>query len=91
VTELEQINALGTVPTLVMDDGKTLTQNTAVLEYLAEVAAQDSSFLPRVGTYERLNVIRWLAFVAADFHKAFTISFRAEDLATAKEAQGQIE
>lgn len=91
VAELEKINPLGTVPTLVMDDGRTLTQNTAVLEYLAEVVAKDSNFLPKVGTYERLNVLRWLAFVAADFHKAFTVSFRAEDMASEKAAQGQIE
>ncbi len=91
VAELEAVNSLGTVPTLVMSDGKTLTQNTAVLEYLAEVVANDSNFLPKVGSFERLNVIRWLAFVAADFHKAFTVSFRAEDMATDKTSQGQIE
>lgn len=91
VAELERLNPLGTVPTLVMDDGKILTQNTAVLEYLAEVVAKDAKFLPRAGTYERLNVLQWLAFVAADFHKAFTVSFRAEDMATEKVAQSQIE
>lgn len=91
VVELEAVNPLGTVPTLVMDDGNTLTQNTAVLEYLAEGVAKDSPFLPPVGTYERLNVVRWLAFVAADFHKAFTVSFRAEDMTTDRTAQGQIE
>ena len=91
VAELDAVNPLGTVPTLVMDDGNTLTQNTAVLEYLAEVVAKDSHFLPPVGTFERLNVIRWLAFVAADFHKAFTVSFRAEDMATDQTSQGQIE
>jgi len=91
VSELEQINPLGTVPTLVLDDGHTLTQNTAVLEYLAESVARNSSFLPPVGTFERLDVIRWLAFVAADFHKAFTVSFRAEDMASDAVSQGQIE
>lgn len=91
VAELERLNPLGAVPTLVMDDGRTLTQNTAVLEYLAEVVAKDTQFLPKAGTYERLNVLRWLAFVAADFHRAFTVSFRAEDLATDKMSQGQIE
>ena len=91
VAELDAVNQLGTVPTLVMDDGNTLTQNTAVLEYLAEVGAKNSDFLPKVGTFERLNVIRWLAFVAADFHKAFTVSFRAEDMATDQISQGQIE
>ena len=91
VDELNRLNALGTVPTLVLNDGKVLTQNTAVLEYLTEVVAKNGDLLPAPGSWDRFNVLRWLAFAAADFHKAFTVSFRAEDMATEPVSHREIE
>lgn len=91
VMELERSNSLGAVPTLVLDDGRVLTQNSAILEYLAEGVSKGSTLLPAPGKYERTNVLRWLAFVAADLHKAFIPALFAEKMVTDPKAQKQIE
>ena len=89
VAELESVNPLGVAPALVLDSGEVLTQNAAILEYFAESKA-DSKLLPKAGTLERLRVISWLSFVAADLHKAFVPAFLAESLTESEETQRQI-
>jgi glutathione S-transferase len=61
-------NSMGQVPTLVLDDGRVLTENVAILAYLADRTPQSaSSGGPAPGdTYERL---RWLSFVSTEIHK----------------------
>lgn len=72
--ELERLNPLGVVPVLVNDQGKKLTQNAAILEYVAD-QKPESGLLPAAGSWERYEAVSWLSFVAADFHKAFTPLF----------------
>ncbi|HMJ12963.1 MAG TPA: glutathione binding-like protein [Polyangiaceae bacterium] len=65
-TDLFAENPMGQVPTLILDDGRILTENVAVLFYLAERAAGTKvSPAPR-DTYE---LVRWLAFVSTELHK----------------------
>lgn len=90
VEELERLNPLGRVPTLVTDQGEVLTQNVAILEYLADNFSNGEHLAP-VGTMTRAKTISWLSFSASDLHKAFVPAFRAEDMTTVKEAQPQIE
>jgi glutathione S-transferase len=62
-------NAMGQVPTLVLDDGRVLTENVAILAYLADRTPEraSSGAEPAPGdTYERL---RWLSFVSTEIHK----------------------
>jgi len=65
-----RINPAGSVPALEFDDGWSLTQNAAILHYLAELH-------PEAGLHGdgsargRAEVDRWLAFVNADVHPSF--------------------
>jgi glutathione S-transferase len=55
-------NAMGQVPTLVLDDGRVLTENVAVLFYLSERAPDPK---PR----DHYELVRWLSFVSTELHK----------------------
>lgn len=70
------INPLGLVPALVTNEGAVITENLAVLQYLAEVAGQ----MPE-GPAARAELRQWMAFISTELHKAvFTPFFdRAAD------------
>lgn len=63
-----QVNPLGQVPALRTDDGWVLTENAAVLQYLAE-AHPDAGLLPAEGD-ARARVRQWLGFIGTELHKA---------------------
>ena len=75
--EYLKLNPNGVVPTLVDDDGWVLTENIAILNYLADrfpVARLGGNGTPR----GRAEVNRWLGFLNADVHPAFRPLFRPE-------------
>jgi glutathione S-transferase len=60
-------NPMGQVPTLVLDGGRILTENVAILAYLGEPprdAAAGGGEAP-----DRYELMRWLSFVATEVHK----------------------
>ncbi len=59
----------GTVPALVEDDGWTLTENEAILHYLAE--KHPEADLAGTGIRGRAEVNRWLGFLNSDVHQSF--------------------
>lgn len=63
-----QINAMGQVPALLTPEGWLLTENAAVLQYLAE-AFPAAGLLPDA-TDSRARVRQWLGFIATELHKA---------------------
>lgn len=73
--EYLKLNPAGAVPTLV-HDGWALTQNAAILNYLADTFPE--SGLGGDGTpRSRAEINRWLGFVNADVHPAFKPLFGA--------------
>ncbi|GGA05385.1 glutathione S-transferase N-terminal domain-containing protein [Dyella caseinilytica] len=75
--EYLKISPHGMVPALVDDDGWTLTENVAILNYLMDrfpEAKLDGESSPR----ERAEVNRWLAFLNSDLHPAFKPLFGAQ-------------
>lgn len=64
------MNPSGAVPVLVEDDGWVLTENVAILDHLARrfpAAGIGDNGEPR----DRATLLRWLAHLASDVHKAF--------------------
>jgi glutathione S-transferase len=61
------VNPLGMVPTLALDDGETLTENAAILQYLAE-RFPDASLAPR-DPLGRARLQQWLSFIGTELHK----------------------
>jgi glutathione S-transferase len=72
--DLNEINSKGYVPALVLDDGELLTENAALLPYVADLnpAAQ---LAPPNGTLERYRLTEWLAFINSELHKSFSPLF----------------
>lgn len=66
--DLHAENPMGQVPTLVTDDGHTLTENSAVLSYLAD-RAPALGLAPGRDERSRYELIRWLSFVGTEVHK----------------------
>jgi glutathione S-transferase len=65
------INAMGQVPALRLDDGSILTENTAILQYVAEQFPQ--ARLTPAGGRERSELQQWLGFIGTELHKAIFI------------------
>lgn len=70
------VNPRGAVPALELDDGTVLTQNAAVLDYLAD--SNPALKLEGDGTPKgRAEVHRWVGLVNSDLHPAFKPLFGA--------------
>ena len=69
--DFTEVNPKGYVPALVLDDGQLLTENVAILCWVAERAPE---LAPR-GELGRIRLIEMLAFVATELHKPFIRSF----------------
>ncbi len=65
------INPLGMVPALRTDDGEILTENSAILQYVAD-RLPEAKLAPDGGA-ERARMQQWLSFVSTELHKAIFI------------------
>jgi glutathione S-transferase len=75
--EFVTINPKGYVPALRLDDGQVLTENVAVLQYIADLNPA-AKLAPPAGTMERYRLQEWLSFINSEVHKAFTPLFSPE-------------
>ena len=65
------VNPLGLVPTLRTDDGIVLTENAAVLQYVAD-HFPDSAIAAGTGI-DRSRLHQWLCFIGTELHKGLFI------------------
>ena len=70
-SDFRTVNPLGLVPTLRTDDGVVLTENAAILQYVAE-------HLPQAGLgassgLERSRLQQWLCFIGTELHKSLFV------------------
>lgn len=63
------VNRKGQVPALRLTDGSLLTENGAVLQYLADQRPA-AGLLPPSGTRERYAVLEWVSYFGTEVHKA---------------------
>ncbi len=73
--EYLRVNPSGAVPALVEDDGWTLTENIAILNYLGD-RFPDSDVIADRTPRGRAELNRWVGFLNSDVHKAFVPLFR---------------
>ncbi|MGZ3438833.1 MAG: glutathione S-transferase family protein [Polyangia bacterium] len=83
--EYLKINPKGFVPALVLDGGVVLTENPAILSYIADTHPQ-ANLLAKPGELARAKAQEWLAWCSSTVHIAFKPLFRNKD----DEAQRQI-
>ena len=69
-TDYYTINPLGYVPFLVLDDGRTLHEGPAIVQYIAD-QVPEKNLAPSNGTYERYKLQEWLTFIGTEVHKSF--------------------
>lgn len=61
------VNPMGLVPALRLDDGAVLTENAAVLQWLADQHPQAG--LAPAGGLARARLQQWLSFIGTELHK----------------------
>jgi glutathione S-transferase len=70
-SDFHKVNPLGLVPTLRTDDGTVLTENAAILQYVAD-------HFPTAGIaagpgMERSRLHQWLCFIGTELHKGLFV------------------
>jgi glutathione S-transferase len=84
--DFNAINPKGYVPALVLDNGQLLTENVAILCWVAEHAPA----LAPGGELGRIRLIEMLAFIATELHKPFVRLFFPTSDAEEQAAQDAI-
>jgi GST-like protein len=69
--ELEAVNPLGQIPTLVLPDGSAMTESAAITLWLADQAGS-FDLVPRPDEAERPQFLRWLLFITSNIYPTYT-------------------
>ena len=80
------INPKGYVPALVLDDGALLTENVALLDW---IAGQAPALVPRV-TLARSRLLETLAYISTELHKSFKPFFSPDSTDADKAKAGEM-
>ena len=69
--ELEKINPLGQIPTLVLSDGRVMTESAAITLWLADQCGS-ADLVPEPDAPERAQFLRWLIFITSNIYPTYT-------------------
>ena len=69
-SDLAAVNPKNSVPALVLDDGRLLTEGPAIVQYIADRQPQ-TGLAPAWGTFERYELQAWLTYNNGEIHKTF--------------------
>jgi glutathione S-transferase len=83
--DYNQINPKGYVPALQFDDGEVLTENIAILSFVADKAPQ----LTPEGRLGHFRLLEMLAFISTEIHKSFKPFFIPGSTDAEKKAAGE--
>lgn len=83
------INPKGYVPSVQLDDGQVICENTALLPYLAELSPK-SGLLPPAGTMANYRVREWTGYIAGELHKNMSPLFRPTTPEATVQAQHEV-
>lgn len=70
-SDFRKLNPLGLVPTLRTDDGIVLTENAAILQYVADRFPQAG--ITAKSSTERSRLHQWLCFIGTELHKGLFV------------------
>jgi glutathione S-transferase len=66
--DFSSVNPKGYVPAIMLENGELLTEGSAIVQYVADLAPE-SGLAPKPGTFERIRLQEWLNFIATELHK----------------------
>lgn len=75
--DYRRVNPKGSVPALVLDDGRVLTEGPAIVQYLADLRP-DSRLAPANGSFGRYRLQEWLNWISTELHKGFSPLWRKD-------------
>ncbi len=75
-SDFHVVNSLGLVPTLRTDDGVILTENAAILQYVAD-RFPEAGIASGAGV-ERSRLHQWLCFIGTELHKGLFVPMLAK-------------
>ncbi len=84
-SDYRAVNPLGMVPALVLPGAEPLTENAAILQFLA--AQRPSAGLAPSGELERARLHKWLSFVGTELHKVVYLPLLDEHASDAARAE----
>ena len=73
-SDYRQVNPLGYVPYLVLDDGQALRECAIVCQYVADQAPA-KKLIPACGSMARYQLQMWMHFIGTELHKGFSPLF----------------
>ena len=88
--DYRRLNPKGYVPALELDDGTLLTENVAILPFIAD-QRPEAGLAPPPQTMARTRLLEWLGFLATELHKAFGPIFHHGNDSLKVEARETIE
>ena len=68
--DYRSVNPLGYVPALRLDDGTVLTENSAILQHIADEYPEAELAPPASDRLGRAKLRQWLSFIGTELHKA---------------------
>jgi glutathione S-transferase len=71
------INSKGAVPALLLNNGEVLTENSIIMQYLADTS-KENSLLPSINDFNRYRVLEWLNYMATELHKSLGLLFNSQ-------------
>ncbi len=71
--DYRQINPLGYVPALRLDDGTVLTENAAILQFIADEHPAAGLAPPKSDPLARARLRQWLSFIGTELHKGLML------------------
>jgi glutathione S-transferase len=75
--DFKDINSKGYVPALMLDNGEVLTENAALLQFIADLNPA-ANLAPHAGTLARYRLAEWLAYINSEVHKSFSPLFQPD-------------
>jgi glutathione S-transferase len=75
-SDYRAINPKGYVPALELDDGTLLTEANVLLQYLADL--KPGELAPEFGSIARWKLMEWLAFIATEVHKGYSLLWKPD-------------
>jgi glutathione S-transferase len=86
-SDYRAINPKGAVPAIELPDGSVLTENAAILQYVADELGGD--LIPASGV-RRYRLLEWLNYIATELHKGFGPLWNPNSSDEVKEATRQL-